>query len=137
MHIYFDVGSTMINSLPLNLIKTILNLFFISFWTKSYIEKVCNISKSSIETYRKYTFCVHMHNLHPDANLHPGANKFAPPRKEEQICTQVQILKTRFTWPKICTQVQNLKTPFTCPKIHQDCKFAPRCKFAPGCKLCI
>ena len=47
-----------------------------------------------------------------DANLHPGANKFAPPRRQEQICTRVQ------------TQI--LKTPFTWPKIHTGCKFAPR-----------
>ena len=45
--------------------------------------------------YRNYTVCVHVHNLYPDAN------KFAPPRRQEQICTRVQILKTPFTWPKI------------------------------------
>ena len=75
MHIYFDVGSTMINNLPFHFDKNNLKFIFISFKTKSYAEKVCNISKSPIETYRKYTFCVHMHNLHP------GANRFAPSRK--------------------------------------------------------
>ena len=78
MHIYFDVGSTMINSLPFHFDKNNLKFIFISFKTKSYTAKLCNISKSPIETYRKYAFCVHMHNLHP------GANKFALPRKEEQ-----------------------------------------------------
>ena len=70
MHIYFDVGSTMINSLPFHLDKNNFDIYFLSFKTKSYIptEKVCNISKSPIETNKKYTFCVHMHNLHPGAN---------------------------------------------------------------------
>ena len=47
MHIHFDVGSTltMINSLPFHFDKNNLKLIFISFKTKSYIEKVCNISK--------------------------------------------------------------------------------------------
>ena len=36
--------------------------------------------------------------------LHLGANKFAPPREEEQI----------------------RKTPFTWPNIHPGCKFTPR-----------
>ena len=53
-------------------------------------------------------------------NLHPVANKFAPPREVEQICIRVQI----------CTRVQILKTPFTWPKIH------PGCKFAPGVQIC-
>ena len=44
-----------------------------------------------IKMYRNYTVCVHVHNLHP------GANLFAPPRRQEQICTRVQILKTPFT----------------------------------------
>ena len=75
IHFYFNVGSTMINSLPFHYDKNNLKFIFISFKTKSYTEKVCTISKSPIETYRKYAFCVHMHNLHP------GANKFAPSRK--------------------------------------------------------
>ena len=70
----------MISSLPFHFDKNNLKFISISFKTKSYTEKVCNISKSPIETYRKYTFCVHMHNLHPDANLlHlESRSKFAP-----------------------------------------------------------
>ena len=40
--------------------------------------------------------------------LHLGANKFAPPREEEQI----------------------RKTPFTWPNIHPGCKFTPRVQIA-------
>ena len=60
MHIYFDVGPTMINSLSFHFDKNNLKFIFILFKTKSYTEKVWNISKSPIETYRKYTFCVHI-----------------------------------------------------------------------------
>ena len=60
--------------------------------------------------YRNYTVCVHVHNLHP------GANKYAPTRRQEQNCTRVQI----------CNRVRILKTPFKWPKIHPGCKFAPR-----------
>ena len=70
--------------------------------------------------YRNYTVCVHVHNLHPGAKLYPGANKFAPPRRQEQICTRVQIF----------TRMQILKTPFTWSKIHPGCKFAPRVQIA-------
>ena len=42
MHIYFDVGSTMINSLPFNCDKNDLKIFFLSFKTIMYTEKVCN-----------------------------------------------------------------------------------------------
>ena len=81
-----------------------------------YDEKVCNISKSPIETYRKYTFCVHMHNLHPGANLPPGANKFAPPRKKEQICKFApgcEFLKHRTHGQKF-TRGANLHTGANC-----------------------
>ena len=81
MYIYFDFGSTMINSLHFRFDKNNEKFIFISFKTKSYTEKVCNISKSPIETYRKYTFCVHMHNLHPvQINLLylESRSKFAP-----------------------------------------------------------
>ena len=36
-------------------------------------------------------WCGDVHNLYPGANLLPGANKFAPPRKMVQICTRVQV----------------------------------------------
>ena len=75
---FWGVGWGRVNHdkhLPFHSDKINLKFIFISFKTKSYTEKVCNISKSPIETYRKYTFCVHMHTLHP------GANKFAPHRK--------------------------------------------------------
>ena len=83
------------------------------------IENACHLSKSPIKMYRNYTVCVHVHNLHP------GANKFAPPRRQEQICTRVQIftrvqiLKTPFTWPKyprvqICTHVAYLHPGANC-----------------------
>ena len=39
------------------------------------IENACHLSKSPIKLYRNYK--VHVHNLHPDGNLHTGANKFA------------------------------------------------------------
>ena len=83
--------------------KQTYNLFLIDF-TQHRNRKCLPVSKSPIKMYRNYTVCVHVHNLHP------GANKFAPPRRQEQICTRVQILKTPFTWPKI----------------HPGCKFAPR-----------
>ena len=58
------------------------------------MENACHLSKSPIKLYRNYK--VHVHNLHPDANLQTGANKFAR--------TKLQILKTLFTWPKIHTR---------------------------------
>ena len=60
------------------------------------------------------------------ANLHPGANKFAPPRKKEQISTPVQI----------CTRVQIHKTHRSHGQNYTPgANLHPGCKFAPGCKL--
>ena len=63
---------------------------------------------------------VHMHNLHPGANLSPvqinllhleSRSKFAP--DAVQICTRVQIFKTPFTWQK-CTRGANLHPGANC-----------------------
>ena len=87
-----------------------MKFIFLSILNNIVIENACHLSKSPIKMYKNYTVCFHVHNLHP------GANKFAPPRRQEQICSRVQI----------CTRMQILKTPFTWPKIHPGCKFAPR-----------
>ena len=75
-------------------VKDNLKFIFNRFEKSIAIENAYHLSKSPIKMYRNYTVCVHVHNLHP------GANKFAPPRKKEQICTRVQILKTPLAWPK-------------------------------------
>ena len=97
-------------------VKRQLEIYFNGFLNNIVLGNACHLSKSTFKMYRNFTVCVHVRNLHLGANLPPGANKFAPPRRQEQICTRGQI----------CTRVQILKTPFTWPKIHPGCKFAPR-----------
>ena len=49
-----------------------------------HIEKMGNLSKSKIKSHIIYfvkTSCVHVRNLHLEANLHPGANLL------QRICT--------------------------------------------------
>ena len=85
--------------------------------------------------YRNYTVCVHVHNLHPGANLLPGANLFAPPRRQEQICTRVQIPGRKFlehrshgqkyTRVQICPPGANLHPGANCAheRGFQDSRF--------------
>ena len=56
------------------LVKDNLKFIFLSNLNSIVIENACYLSKSPIKMYRKYTVSIHVHNLHP------GANKFAPPR---------------------------------------------------------
>ena len=72
-----------------------LEIYFYSLLNNIVIENACHLSKSPNKMYLNYTVCVHVHNLHSGANLHPGANKLAPPRRQEQICTGCKFLKHR------------------------------------------
>ena len=45
--------------------KRQLEIYFYSNLNSIVIENACHLSKSPIRMYKKYTVCVHVHNLHP------------------------------------------------------------------------
>ena len=118
MHIYFDVGSTMINSLPLNLIKQF-KIYFLYRFRQNRIQDRSAIYQNRLSKRIENTHFAFICTT------------------RVQICNRVQIYLLHLESEQICTRVQILKTPFTWPKytrganLHPgcECKFAPRRKF--------
>ena len=79
--IYFDVWSTIMNSLIFFLIKQY-KIYFSYRYIQDRIRKVCNISKFPIKTYRNFAFIclnctrVKICSTSKEAILHPEANSY-------------------------------------------------------------